>query len=96
MPIQRILALLLNNPRVIQALSETRPIRAAAKFTAYLFLRGKQAIEEEARRPKIVNRKRPPEASSSSQKEAQGRFADTFKDELRKGLREWQQKNKPP
>ena len=29
-------------PQLIQRLSETRPIRAAARATAYVYLRGKQ------------------------------------------------------
>ena len=33
-------------PLMIQSLSESWPIRRAARFTAYIYLRGKQAIEE--------------------------------------------------
>lgn len=33
-------------PNMIQRLSETRPIRRAARFTAYIYLRSKQAVDE--------------------------------------------------
>ena len=33
-------------PMMIEKLSESWPIRRAARFTAYLYLRGKQAVEE--------------------------------------------------
>lgn len=78
MVLHRLLSMLLNNPRLIQSLSETRPIRAAARFTAYLFLRAKDAIEDQARRPKIVNQ---------GTRAASG-FAGRFKSELRKGWEE--------
>ena len=44
--LQKLIALLLNHPqvgpRLVQSLSDSYPIRRAAKFTAYLYLRGKQ------------------------------------------------------
>ena len=36
-------------PQLIQRLSETRPIRAAARFTAYLYLRSKAVLEDKAK-----------------------------------------------
>jgi len=50
MVLSKILRLLMAHPRygplMIQRLSESWPIRRAARFTAYIYLRGKQAIEE--------------------------------------------------
>jgi hypothetical protein len=50
MVLRKILQLLMAHPRygplMIQRLSESWPIRRAARFTAYIYLRGKQAIEE--------------------------------------------------
>jgi len=74
-------SLLLRDPRVggrlIQYLSETRPIRSAARFTAYLYLRGKHAVEEGVRSP----------VAKSSQAGISN-FAETFKTELKKGIAE--------
>jgi hypothetical protein len=50
MVFRKILQLLMAHPRfgpmMIEKLSESWPIRRAARFTAYLYLRGKQAVEE--------------------------------------------------
>ncbi len=50
MVLQKLLQLLMAHPqfgpRLVQRLSETWPIRRAARFTAYLYLRGKQGIED--------------------------------------------------
>ena len=73
MVLQRLLSLLLNNPQLIQRLSETRPIREAARFTAYLFLKSKHMAEEQAQ-------KTSPQQMS--------RFRDTFQEEVRKGLKD--------
>ena len=46
MVLSKLLSLLLAHPRVgpqvVQRLSETWPIRRAARFTAYMYFRGKQ------------------------------------------------------
>ena len=79
--IQKLIALLLNHPnigpRLIQNLSETYPIRRVARFTAYLYLRGKHAIEEG-----LSN-----EVSRNAIK-GTSNFKKTFQDELRKGFEE--------
>ena len=56
--------------RIIQRLADSWPIRRAAKFTAYIYLRGKHAIEDEA-------------LKDVSKIDAQ-RLGQTFKDELKK------------
>lgn len=56
-------------PALIQRLSETRPIRGAARFVAYLFLRGKAAIENQAQNPATFK---------------VDRFKETFQRELQK------------
>jgi len=73
--------LLLRDPRVggrlVQYLSETRPIRSAARFTAYLYLRGRHALEEGVRNP-----------VTKSSREGLSNFSETFKRELKKGMEE--------
>ena len=59
--------------RIIQKLADTWPIRRAAKFTAYLYLRGKHNIEQEVK----------PHMKDLSKIDAQ-RLGQTFKEELKK------------
>lgn len=77
--LHRLISLLFGHPQVgpqlIQRLSETWPIRKAAKYTAYLYLRGKYLVEESAK-----------EAAKSNGPINVKRFRDTFSAELRKGL----------
>ena len=77
------LSLLLSNPhvgpRLIQKLADSWPIRRAAKFTAYLYLRGKDAIEKEG-------------LQEVAKKVNAGRFAQTFKDEMNKQFDEAKRK----
>ena len=75
--------------RIIQRLADSWPIRRAAKFTAYIYLRGKHAIEEEVK----------PLTKDVSKIDAQ-RFGQKFKEELKK---QWEEaknqansKNGPP
>jgi hypothetical protein len=53
MVLNRLLQLLMGHPqfgpRLIQTLADSWPIRRAARFTAYLYLRGKQAVEEQVK-----------------------------------------------
>jgi hypothetical protein len=79
--IRRLIQLLFSHPtygpQMIQRLSETWPIRSAARTTAYLILRGRQAIEESA--------------AKKTEQEVVGKstsFLKTFELELRKGIRE--------
>lgn len=66
-------------PRVVQSLSETWPIRRAARFTAYLYLRGKQALEDGAKDQIKI---------SKSGVDGLSRFKDSFKQEVLKGAAE--------
>ena len=75
MVLQKLIALLLANPRIggrlVQTLADSWPIRRAAKFTAYLYLRGKDAIEKEG-------------LQEIAKKVDGQRFAHNFKEELKK------------
>ena len=68
MVLHKILQLLLAHPRfgpmMIQRLSESWPIRRAARFTAYLYLRGKQAIEENLSKTNQDIRRKIPESGT--------------------------------
>lgn len=63
--------------QVVQRLSETYLIRRAARFTAYVYLRGKQAVEDKVN-DKVVQ----------SSVEGISRIKDNFKQELQKGISE--------
>ena len=83
MVLQKLLALLLRHPsvgpRLIQNLADSWPIRRAAKFTAYLYLRGKDAIEKEG-------------LQEVAKKVNAGRFTQNFKDEMKKQFEEAKRK----
>jgi len=51
--------------------------RSAARFTAYLYLRGKHAVEEGVKNP-----------VAKSSREGVSSFTETFKRELKKGMEE--------
>ena len=77
----------LNDPKMIQKLADSWPIRSAAKATARTIVRGQKMIEEELNKPKVVNKK--------SILEKPG-FAKAFQDELKKEIeREFKQRRKP-
>ena len=77
MVLGKLMQILLGHPqvsgRIIQRLADSWPIRRAAKFTAYIYMRGKHAIEEEVK----------PNLKDVSKIDAQ-RLGQTFKDELKK------------
>jgi len=75
-------------PQLIQRLSETRPIRAAARATAYVFLRGKQAIEESAAKDAAKDAAGRVGARREAAAGTAQRFARTFQKELKKGMRD--------
>ena len=83
MVLQKLIALILNHPnvgpRLVQQLSETAIIRRAARATAYVYLRGKQAVEEGGRSG----------VADSAVKGSQS-FSQSFQAELRKGWQEAQ------
>merc|ERR1712154_261172 len=84
MVFSKILQILLGHPqisgRIIQRLADSWPIRRAAKFTAYIYLRGKHTIEEGVK----------PHMRDVSKIDAQ-RFGQTFKEELKK---QWEEAKK--
>lgn len=81
--LRKLLAVLLSHPRFgplfIQRLSETWPIRRAAKFTAYLYLRGKLAVEEGVKKELFKGQQQQIDLS---------RFKERFQAELQKGIEE--------
>ena len=83
MVLQKLIALILNHPnvgpRLVQQLSETAIIRRAARATAYVYLRGKRAVEEGGRSG----------VADSAVKGSQS-FSQSFQAELRKGWQEAQ------
>jgi len=68
-------------PQTLQWLSDTWPIRKAARFTAYMYFRGKLAIEDKVKN-KLSKSTLPPSNQILS------RFLATFKQELSKGIEE--------
>jgi len=91
--IHKLLALLLKHPQVgpqlIQRLSETWPIRRAARFTAYLYFKGKLAVEDTI---KQQGTKRISNLQSSNKGFDIDRFKRTFQEEFQKGLQEAKKK----
>jgi len=77
-------------PQLIQRLSESYPIRRAARFTAYLYFKGKLAIEDTVKK-QATNRSIP--SSSNNKSFDFDRFKRTLASEIEKGLKE--AKNKP-
>jgi len=84
MVLNKLLSLLMAHPRVgpqvVQRLSETWPIRRAARFTAFLYFRGKHAIEEGIQKD-----------IAKSTMIGTNSFKEKFKAELQKGIREAQE-----
>ena len=82
MVLGKLIQLLLNNPRVIQQLADSWPIRRAAKMAAYFYLRGKDKIEQSVKES-VKDGKIDPSKS---------RFTQNFKEEIKKQIRYEQQK----
>jgi len=84
MVLNKLLSLLMAHPRVgpqvVQRLSETWPIRRAARFTAFLYFKGKHAIEEGIQKD-----------IAKSTMIGTNSFKEKFKAELQKGIREAQE-----
>jgi len=81
--LSKLIAMIMAHPQVgpqfIQRLSETYPIRKAARFTAYVYLRGKKAVEDGAR--DVSKNPNTPMVKMDME-----RFKNNFKEELRKGV----------
>ena len=94
MPFRNILKLIMSHPQfgpqIINKIADSRPIRWAAKLTASLYLRGKHAIEQKIKDPKMYSSAKNPQhpTSTTSQQNFSGnRFKTTFVEELKK---EWE------
>ncbi|XP_060555871.1 protein NCBP2AS2 homolog [Ruditapes philippinarum] len=82
MPWRYLIRFFTHNEQLIQKLSETGPIRYAARMTVYWFLRAKETgIEKLKRDPNSI------EDTSRGK-----RFSDRFKEELEKGMKELEDK----
>ena len=81
MVLQKLIALILNHPqvgpRLVQQLQDTYLIRRAARATAYLYLRGRHALEEAAKN----------DVANSAFKGTSS-FKENFQAELKKGFAE--------
>ncbi|XP_067898546.1 protein NCBP2AS2 [Heterodontus francisci] len=101
MVLQKLLLNLLNNSRLIEKLSETRPIRRAAQITAYAIMRlqlgGREAAERLGQHHTVRQiRERadvPRNLGELSKRAAQ--LKDTFVKELREGMKEASGQKKP-
>lgn len=83
MVFRRLLAALLNNPHLVERLSESRPIRRAAQLTAFTLLKLQLRGHDAARRLRALADQPP-----GSLRRRASRFKDTFTEELRRGVRD--------
>ena len=76
-------------PQIINKIADSRPIRWAAKLTASLYLRGKHAVEQKIKDPKMYSSAENPQhpTSTTQQNFSGNRFKTTFVEELKK---EWE------
>ncbi|XP_067851233.1 protein NCBP2AS2 [Heptranchias perlo] len=94
MVLRRLLQTLLNNPRLIEKLSETRPIRRAAQITAYAIARlqlgGLEAADRLSRSSTLrqirEHAEMPRSLGELSKRAAQ--LKDTFVKEVKEGMKE--------
>jgi len=89
--LKQLLALLLqrHSSQLVQRLSESYPIRRAARFTAYLYFKGKLAIEDKLKKQATKT----PTLHSDNKSFDFERFKRTLASEIEKGLKD--AKNKP-
>lgn len=79
MVIRIILRYLANNEQLVQRLSESGPVRSAARFVVFLFNRGKSIAEERGLHQKL---------SPEQLKEAAKKFTQNVKDEIKQAQEE--------
>ncbi|XP_069831198.1 protein NCBP2AS2-like [Dendropsophus ebraccatus] len=98
MVLRRLLFSLLNNPQLIEKLSESRPIRRAAQITAFAItkaqLTGRDAAQRMLRSSTVQELKREVSGAPRDLGEVGrkvGRIKDTFVKELKTGMEEVQQ-----
>ncbi|XP_045859724.1 protein NCBP2AS2 isoform X1 [Meles meles] len=83
MVLRRLLAALLHSPRLVERLSESKPIRRAAQLTAFALMQAQLRGQDAARRLRALAA-----GPAGSLGRRAARFRDTFSEELRRGLRE--------
>jgi len=85
--LKKLLGILFSHPQVgpqlVQRLSETWPIRRAARFTAYLYFKGKLAVEDGLKKQVTQQSFGAPDKQFNFT-----RFKQKFQEELRKGVQE--------
>ncbi|CAJ0955413.1 unnamed protein product [Ranitomeya imitator] len=103
MVLRRLLFSLLNNPQLIEKLSESRPIRRAAQITAFAVtkaqLTGKDAAQRMLRSHTVQQLKQEASASPRDLGELgrkMSRIRDTFVRELKTGMAEAKGRMKKP
>lgn len=79
MVLRYLLHRLINNPQLIEKLSESYPIRRAAQLTAYVLQQGKESIKE---------------AAESQARKKVDQFSQTFTQELKEGFKKIQDQQK--
>ncbi|CAI9583400.1 unnamed protein product [Staurois parvus] len=95
MVLRRLLFSLLNNPQLIEKLSESRPIRRAAQITAFAITKAQLTSKDAAQRllRSDTVRQLSQEAAGAPRNleemgRKMGRVKDTFMKELRTGMKE--------
>ncbi|XP_060054460.1 protein NCBP2AS2 [Erinaceus europaeus] len=83
MVLRQLLSALLHNAQLVERLSESRPIRRAAQLTAFALLQAQLRGQDAARRLRDLAA-----GPAGSLGRRAARFNDTFKQELRRGLRD--------
>lgn len=76
---------LTNHPEIVERLSNSYPMRRAARFVVYLFNRSKLIAEERGLHDKL---------SAEKLKQFTRRFSNNFKEELEKARQEYLKKGK--
>lgn len=101
MVLRRLLFSLLNNPQLIEKLSESRPIRRAAQITAFAItkaqLTGKDAAQRMLRSDTVQKLRQEVAGTPRDMGEIgrkMGRIKETFVKELKTGMEEMKGQNK--
>lgn len=86
MVVRYIIRYLTNHPELVERLSNSYPMRRAARFVVYIFNRSKLLAEERGLHEKL---------SPEKLKEFTRRFSNNLKEELDKAKQEYLKKGKP-
>ncbi|XP_052812491.1 protein NCBP2AS2 homolog [Mya arenaria] len=78
MPWRRFFGAFMNDPRIIQKLADSWPMRRAAKSAVSMYLRGKNHFKDAVDQSKM----------KSGANTSIGRFTSTFSEEVKKGMKD--------